>query len=401
MKTQKTFQFKISNRTNSSKLEKIDKLSYQFKKLVNYYCYSYQHDKSNIYEKARQVTPLNSAYCQIARDVGQEQVDSYSDIHFDDKIPVRMDERVLSIESSNESDKFNYWVTISSVPYDQIKVPILGAESHFETLEQRDFDFQQVQLIQKDDEWYLHVTVSNEKELPDQYDHFVGIDLGINNIATVTVMDKDGNQLEHKVFDSGYYMDKIRHFDKRISECQSNKAYDRAQQFYQDKVNFIDDYLHKLSTKIINIASQYENTCLVMENLKHLKAQQFNKSKAHNQRLKKWHYRKLQDMLKYKAHDNNISYRCVHPAFTSQVCTHCQQRSLIRRSDDVTVGKCQSCESVVNNMDVLASVNLVRRLFFYMENKSGHCESGPDETAEFEGFTEANHFGLVEQLKTR
>jgi IS605 OrfB family transposase len=397
MKTQKTFQFKISSHTNSSKLEKLDKLSYQFKKLVNYYCYSITRDKSNIYETAREASPLSSAFCQIAGDVGQEQIESYKNTHFDNKIPVRLDERVLNIKNSSDTD-FNYWATISTIPYDQIDVPILGAEKQFNKLENRDFDFQQAQLLKKENDWYLHVTISLEKDIPSNFDHFVGIDLGINNIATLTVQDKKGNVLETKTFDSSYYLEKINHFDKKVAEFKSKNLHNKVDDFYEKKNNFIDDYLHKISNEIVNIASNYSNCCIVLENLKNLKQNQFNQSKNHNKRLQKWHYNKLQEFIQYKTHLNNIPYRKVSPAFTSQVCTHCQQRSLTRRSSNVTVGKCQSCKAVVNNMDRLASVNLVKRLFFYMENSPSHCESGSNETAEFDGFTEA--YSFVEQLRT-
>ena len=409
MKTHKTLQFKISNRTNKNKLKSLEKLRHHFKKLVNFSLHKLGKDKKPSYESLQRVNQLNSAYSQIAKKFAEEQYKSYKNNETNNKFPrfsnninVSLDERVLRIKESDETKDFSHWAKLSLVPYQQINLPILSAESQIEELKSRDFDFQKAQLIKKDD-WYLHVTIEKEVELPEDSDHFVGVDLGINNSASVSVLNKSGEIKERKVFDKpfsyDYFLEKLNHIEEKIAEFQSKNLEEKIDQFYEKRNNFVDDYLHKLSRKIVDFADQYSNSVIVLEKLKNLKNNCYNKSKKHNKRLDKWIYRKLINFIQYKAHFNEIRYQTVNPAFTSQVCTHCFERSLTRRSSNVTQGRCQSCKKVVNNMDLLASVNLVRRLFFYKENKSSYRESSSNKANSNNGFTEANQFGFVKQLR--
>lgn len=135
---------------------------------------------------------------------------------------------------------------------------------------------------------------------------------------------------------------------------------------------YVDDQCHKTSRRIVDFADQFNgNVCIVMEKLDGIRD-----TMRGDRHLHSWPFGKLQEYIQYKAHEAEMAYRKVQPRGTSSVCTDCMAEVKVR--DRFTV-QCVSCGQTWNR-DWLASRNIVQRLWFYMSDSTGRCESGPAQT---------------------
>ena len=171
------------------------------------------------------------------------------------------------------------------------------------------------------------------------------------------------------------------------------------------ETNYVNDQLHKISTDIVRIAAKYPNAVIVFENLTHIRNKPGQKckrnwSKKDKRKLHSWAFRKLEEMIEYKAHNNGIAIRRSDPRGTSSTCKGCfgsvrrrpsiraacknapansyKRNSHLRSQTIFLFGNIdlQTCKKVYT-ADWLGAVNIVRRLFYYMLNNPGCSESSP------------------------
>lgn len=90
------------------------------------------------------------------------------------------------------------------------------------------------------------------------------------------------------------------------------KALDR---YTKRERNFVKNYNHMVSSRIIKFALKYNAKYI---NLECLKGYDTNKKILRN-----WSYYELQQMITYKANKYGIIVRKINPCFTSQVCSEC------------------------------------------------------------------------------
>lgn len=220
MKTKRTLQYKIIN-PNKNKKIKLNTTMRQYRKCVNFYLHQIAKGKplKDIYYEAKEHYNLPTALIQTVRDTAKEQYKSYKNNennhkfpHFPGFTPMRMDKRTINF--SREDNHFEYWANISTNE-GKIKVPITGRNS--KKLEE---DFKSIQVIYKNNSFYLNVVFEEEHQIPkeEEFEYFVGVDLGINNIATVVVQNKKGEVLETKFFSGKQLMEKRRRFRKLRKE---------------------------------------------------------------------------------------------------------------------------------------------------------------------------------------
>ncbi|GAH39056.1 unnamed protein product, partial [marine sediment metagenome] len=135
----------------------------------------------------------------------------------------------------------------------KVKVPITGRKQA-----KLNDNFLSAQLIYKNNAFYLNVIFEEEKEIPkeENFEHFVGVDLGINNIATVVVQNKRGEVLETKFFSGKQLIEKRRRFSDLRKELSKKKLLNEIKKTKNRERNYMKDINHKISRKIINIAKQ-------------------------------------------------------------------------------------------------------------------------------------------------
>lgn len=411
MKTTKTLQFEIIH-ANKNKYYRLNNTVRQFRRCVNFYLHEIGKrpecisDKNlpSIYQKAKEIYNLPTALLQQSGRVAVESYKSYKNSktnnhypHFGRFISVRYDKRTATVFTSD--GKYKLWLSLSTTT-GRVKVPITSSKKIMKQWENNGYNFLDIKMIHKDSRFFLNVTIQSEQEIPgeEELEHFVGVDLGVNNIATITVMDRDGSQIERKIFSGALLQEKKRRFMEKRKEYGKKKLWEKLGSAKYKEKSYIKDVNHKISRKIIDIASKYSNTVIVMEKLKGIR-RKIRYTKRLNRKLHGWSFKQLQEFIEYKAHENGLAIRRVSGAYTSQVCANCKGKTIKRSSQNVSVGVCERCKKEVNCLDIHASVMIVKRLWFYMGCNLGASESRPNLGKKSKGFTEANHYGFVEQLR--
>ncbi|MFQ5796296.1 MAG: RNA-guided endonuclease InsQ/TnpB family protein, partial [Candidatus Bipolaricaulia bacterium] len=362
----------------------------------------------HVYREAKSVFELPTALLQQAGRFAIEQYKAYRENennhtfpHFDSFVPVRYDQRTMTVRESESDGHFRLWVSVATTK-GRVRVPIEGGEDQFHFWRARNFSFKDARLRYRDGEYYLTVHIEIQVRLPKQedFEHFVGVDLGVNNLAVAVVQDRDGNILESCFFDGGYVGWKRKHFYEKRREYQQKRLWKKLKGSKGKEKRFMRDVNHKISRKIVDMAAKYPNTVIVMEKLDGIR-KEIRGSRRQNRRVHNWNFRQLQEFLQYKAHLEGMAWRKVPAYGTSQVCRHCGEQALKRSPRTAVLAVCQSCKKEAH-ADFTAAVNLVRRLWSYMVSGSGPRESGPDPGSdEGEGDTAAAGAGkyqLVSQL---
>jgi putative transposase len=379
VKVKNTIQFKIIH-PNKNKALSLNTTMRQYRKCINFYLHEIAKGTPlpEIYQQAKQQYKLQTGLIQTARDIAREQYDSYKNNpdnkvfpHFKGLTTVRYDKRSISFKQMPDN-YFEWWANISTI-HGKVKVPITSCDKYFDLLEKHGFKC--VQLKYKKNGFYLNVIFEEERTIPSEKDfkHFVGIDRGShNNIATLVVQDIQGNILESKFFNAQSMLEKRRRYFVLRKQLGCKKLLKEIKKQKHKEHNYVHDMNHKISTEIVRVASKYKDCVIVLENLKDIR-KNMNFGKKGNRTGHSWTFRRLEDMIVYKAHRNSIAVRRVYPRGTSSVCKNCFGD--IKRSPSI-LAVCKSCKKKYN-ADWLGAVNITRRFFFYMSKNLGISESCP------------------------
>lgn len=199
--------------------------------------------------------------------------------------------------------------------------------------------------------FYLFVTCDIEEPEPQDIEEYLGLDMGIVNIAT----DSDGQQYSGKV------LNRVRHRHRRLRKKLQKKgtksAKRRLKHLSGKESRFANDVNHCISKAIVNKA-QRTGRGIAIENLKGIGAR-VRLRKSQRTQLSSWSFHDLGMKLTYKALRAGIPLVKVNPAYTSQICSCCGH---VDKSNRKTQAKflCTAC-NFSDNADVNASRNIAAR----------------------------------------
>jgi IS605 OrfB family transposase len=214
-------------------------------------------------------------------------------------------------------------------------------------------------LVYHDGAFYLLATCNVEEPDPEDVDEALGVDFGIENIAT----DSDGEAHSGAAIDA-----KREWYEKRRAILQSvgtRSAKRRLQQLSGRQGRFQRDVNHCISKHLVQKAKG-TGRGIAMEDLSGIRDQTTvskaqRSRRATNRRLSNWAFHDLRQKIEYKAALAGVPVYVVDPAYTSQTCSRCGHREKAnRRSQSEFV--CQSCEHN-QNADHNAAVNIAARAF--------------------------------------
>lgn len=268
------------------------------------------------------------------------KINKKKQIVFKEKSAVIYDQRILSYK--NDFNTISIWTVngrlkIPICIYDKTKMPFFQG---------------QADLLLDNKAFYLLQTLEiKENELKTSND-YLGVDLGIVNIATTS----DG-----EIY-TGKEVEKVRQkYTKLRSNLQSNgskSAKRHLKKISKKESRFRKDVNHVISKKIVQKA---KDTCkgIKVEELKNF----FNKKtvrKSERNKRSSWSFFQLRSFMKYKAELNGIEFLLVNPAYTSQTCSCCGFISKKNRKSQEKF-KCISC-GLSENADLNAALNISKSL---------------------------------------
>ena len=222
---------------------------------------------------------------------------------------------------------------------------------------------------------YITVEVGYRKEIPEYVDNgrYAAIDLGIANLATLTVFDDKPIIFNGKPIKSvnQYYNKKLAELKSKQSKSKSPyRNTNRMNALTSKRYNKIKDYMHKTSREIVNQLVSHNVTNLIIGYNKGWK-QDTNLGKVNNQKFVQIPFLMFINMLMYKCELAGIKCETIQESHTSkcsfldheEICHH--DKYLGRR---IHRGLFKSATGQVINADVNGSLNIMRRFLNVAKN---------------------------------
>ncbi|MEM6528753.1 MAG: transposase [Chloroflexota bacterium] len=172
-------------------------------------------------------------------------------------------------------------------------------------------------------EWYLFATCDIEAPVADDVTGYLGVDLGIVNIAA----DNDGET------HSGSHVNKVRHRNrnlrKNLQQKGTKSAKRRLRAMSGRESRFVHDTNHCIAKHIVQKAKRTHRG-IALEDLKGIRTRAKGR-KPQRTALNSWAFADLAAKIQYKARKAGVAVVFVDPAYTSQTCPCCGHTSKSNR----------------------------------------------------------------------
>lgn len=206
-------------------------------------------------------------------------------------------------------------------------------------------------LVYRKGELYLFTTCEVPEDDPFDPDGFLGVDLGIANIAA----DSDGEQF------SGSQVKNVRHRQRRLRQKLQAKhtkgAYRRLKKLAGKEARFAQHTNHVISKRIVKKAKGTRQG-IALEDLSDIRTR-ITVKKSQRNTLHSWSFYQLRQFIEYKAQLKGVPVKLVHPAYTSQQCSQCGCIDKRNRPTQATF-LCTQCGHAAQ-ADVNAASNIAGR----------------------------------------
>ena len=249
---------------------------------------------------------------------------------------------IAELQSPKKTDGFDAWLHLASIGNRVILDLPVKFHRHFNRLLESSKRLNAYIITKNSVQFAFEQETGPKKKVR----HLVGVDSGINALASLS----NGQQLGTD----------IKQYVERTKRCQwGSKGHGRAQRALKQR---IDETAKQL------VSQPYE--LVVVEKLGGLnKLSKVTRrvTKSIRRSIGSWNYRYWLDRLQQQCEANRVSFRTVHPAYTSQKCSKCGHTD--RRNRNGEKFRCQYCGST-GNADVNAARNILER---FLTGKYGSC----------------------------
>jgi IS605 OrfB family transposase len=203
--------------------------------------------------------------------------------------------------------------------------------------------------------FYILLSVEEAESAPSPVNEFVGVDMGIVNLATCS----DGEVFTGELVENRrVQLTKLR---SNLQRKGTRSAKRHLKRLSKKESRFKTDVNHCISKKIVKKAKalgmgikiedlSFDNQEPVMSFTQ--------KQRDHHARLGKWAFSQLSDYMSYKARRYKVTLLKVNPAYTSQKCSKCGHTEKDNRLSQAEFC-CKSC-GFTRNADLNAAINISR-----------------------------------------
>ena len=218
-----------------------------------------------------------------------------------------------------------------------------------------------------DNKYYISLLVETEIEPLKESSHMIGLDLGIKDL----IVDSNGKKYKnHKYLTKS--QEKLAREQRKLSQMvkgsnNRNKQRIKVSRLHKHIQNQRNDYLHKLSKKIID-----ENQVICLEDLK-VKDMMNDSKLARNISDVSWS--RLVSMLTYKANwygRNVVKVPSIYPS--SQLCSICGYKNSITKSLNIRKWICPKC-GTIHDRDINAAKNILSKGIEMLTKDGTHPDS--------------------------
>ncbi len=204
-------------------------------------------------------------------------------------------------------------------------------------------------VLRKDGKWFLIVTVDVPDVVPVPVTDFIGVDLGLANIAT----DSDGNQYSGKPVDDVRRRHNLQR--KRLQKKGTKGAKKKAKRVASKEARFRKHVNHVISRTIVETAKG-TGRGIGLEDLTNIRDRITARGGDARNRLGGWGFAQLGTFIDYKAKLAGVPVVHIDPTNTSRACNECGHIAKSNRKSQREF-LCVSCGHAAN-----ADVNAARNI---------------------------------------
>ena len=215
----------------------------------------------------------------------------------------------------------------------------------------------QCDLVYRDGKFFLFATVDLPEGTQIEIKGFLGVDLGIANIAT----DSDGNQ------HSGKPVERIRRKHntqrKRLGKRNTKGAKKKLKRIAGKEARFRKHENHRISKAIVDLAKDTSRG-IAVEDLTGIRERLPVWGKDARNRLSGWSFAQLVAFLTYKANLAGIPVVKVDPRNTSRTCAecgHCEQDNRTSQAKFLCLGCGHTANADRNAAENISALGLSKR----------------------------------------
>ena len=361
---------------SDSRFEELDRLLFLSKNLYNAGLYKvrqhyFEHKKFLNYQSLASIMAKedNIDYRQLPAKVSQQTLKLIEQNFksFFNHLKVKKNGGVVRIPGylNKGSGRFIVTYTSQAISSKSLKngvIKLSKVDSKFYTDKK---DIQQVRIVPKNNHIVLEViyNVPEADSLSDN-ERYASIDLGLNNLATVT-----SNVVKPLIINGKPLKSINQYYNKKVSNLKSKlkngkKSSNRIRSTTDRRSNKIKDYLHKSSTLLINHLVSNDLSTLIIGNNKGWK-QDINIGKRNNQNFVNIPHSTLINMLIYKAKLKGINVILTEESYTSK-CSFLDNEDIkkhdVYKGKRVKRGLFKSSNGTLINADVNGSLNILRKV---------------------------------------
>ena len=248
---------------------------------------------------------------------------------------------------------------VSAKPYKHVKGVLEGDDTHLDILRAAiagdEWTIGTAEALFHDETPELHVTVTNtERTVRDKQDSrtVIGVDVNEDSVA-LTALSEGGVEDTLVIDFPEIKFERHRYFTirKRVQNAEKPSMHETLE---GREERFVRDRLHKVSRHIAEWSQQFENPCIVFEDLKEMR-DSIDYGTRMNRRLHHLPFRALQFYTSYKAAFEGVPIAWINPEYTSQQCPICGHTKRVNRHKKRF--KCRDCGHQ-DHADRSASVNI-------------------------------------------
>jgi IS605 OrfB family transposase len=206
-------------------------------------------------------------------------------------------------------------------------------------------------LVMRDGMFFLIATVEVEEPEVFEPDGFLGVDLGIVNIATTS----DGRILAGRRLNR--YRKRQRDLRAKLQKQQTKAAKRRLKAIRRRESRHAANTNHVIAKQIVATAERTSRG-IALEDLKGIR-QRVTAKKDQRARLSSWGFSQLGAFVEYKARRAGVPLVYVDPRNTSRQCSECWHTHRANRVDQARFA-CRSC-GIALHADLNGSRNIARR----------------------------------------
>ena len=226
-----------------------------------------------------------------------------------------------------------------------------------------------------------HLSVPFECHPPERkpVENVVGVDLGINSTATVTVVNFNGTVIHREFIHPGRDIDRR---DKRLKSISTkakktmgqggklHKGFCRS--IYRKCHNINDAFRHTVSKRIVEIAKTFNTAAIVFENLKGWKPRAGRRGSTLRQRFHGWLKAKIRTLTEMKWRELGGKVIDVVAAYTSKLAYDGSGRLKRNRSNYAIA---RFANDRVYNCDLNGSYNIAARGIIKLTSRNDREDS--------------------------